>query len=136
MKQILIFSVLFCLVTSCNPCRNEEVPAVQLFLAEEAKLEKLIVKNRHVQGVLIPGHYILLPFSLDSDTTTFYFQTLNGRVTDTLSIGYTRRAVFEDGGCGFYLSIVDPVVLPRTTFDSLEIHQEESFSNIYISVYE
>ncbi len=135
MKQFLVFSLFLGFLVACDSCKNEQVPAVYLSLhLQRPALYSMFNENGRFIGA--PNAITKLPFTLSSDTTTYFFQNRRGRVVDTLSISYTREASFEDTGCGFFLLVQDIRILPATTFDSVAIFHPEPFLPVEINVYD
>lgn len=117
---------------SCkHSCRSEGLPQIFLTISRENAPTYVRVFNEYADFTIGENFQWKLPFTLSSDTTTFYFQRAEGG-TDTLSIRYKRSTVLEDTGCGLYFTITEPELLPATSFDSVELYNTELYLDVWL----
>ncbi|WP_224995191.1 hypothetical protein [Cesiribacter sp. SM1] len=132
LQWLVLLPVIAFLCNSCDPCRSEELPLLQVVMQFQQE-RSYVLRSDLLEGRRIWSNEILqLPFALNSDTTVYEFLDMRGKIW-RLALTYDRISDFEDTGCGFFMELRNVRVLPESTFSDVQIQDNSSSWTVIVT---
>ncbi len=132
LQWLVLLPAIVILWQGCRECRSDDVPVLQLRVQMQNDGMYILRSDLQEPQPFFNNETLQLPLALNADTTVYEIFSREGRMWQ-LALAYNRRAGFEDRRCGFFLDMVNPRVLPQTSFSNVQVEDNDIVWNVTVT---